>query len=253
MNTASRMESTCRVGCVHVSETFGVLLPLEDWESTGGVEVKGKGLMQTRLWVPNSERDDLEPDDEMPNLRQSLTMASFTSTRSRRAENLSYEESDMSNATNPLMPSFGAEKLSDSESDMCNVTNPLMAIFQSMRVGEDEEPSGGGNAAGSSSLTRRKSYRNQVRRPSTMGHRHEDRISGGSHLSRPSHHTSAGSGRSRRSQKQVLDGWAGLDDRTRRSAGRSRKHQAKKASSAGERDCTEDPSYEPLTLLLLFK
>ena len=39
MNTASRMESTCRLGCVHVSDVFGNLLPHEDWESTGGVEV----------------------------------------------------------------------------------------------------------------------------------------------------------------------------------------------------------------------
>lgn len=40
MNTASRMETTCRPGCVHVSETFAKLLPHEDWESTGGVQVR---------------------------------------------------------------------------------------------------------------------------------------------------------------------------------------------------------------------
>lgn len=40
------MESTCRPGCVHVSDAFAKLLPHEHWESTGGVQVKGKGMMQ---------------------------------------------------------------------------------------------------------------------------------------------------------------------------------------------------------------
>lgn len=39
MNTASRMESTCKPGCVHVSEAFAKLLPHESWEPTGGVQV----------------------------------------------------------------------------------------------------------------------------------------------------------------------------------------------------------------------
>ena len=40
MNTASRMESTCRPGCIHVSDAFSCLLPHEEWESTGGVQVR---------------------------------------------------------------------------------------------------------------------------------------------------------------------------------------------------------------------
>uniref|UniRef100_A0A6S8Q644 Guanylate cyclase domain-containing protein n=1 Tax=Dunaliella tertiolecta TaxID=3047 RepID=A0A6S8Q644_DUNTE len=52
MNTASRMESTGVPGRIHVSETTQKLLPAERWESTGGVQVKGKGQMQTYLWVP---------------------------------------------------------------------------------------------------------------------------------------------------------------------------------------------------------
>ncbi|KAF5837936.1 hypothetical protein DUNSADRAFT_3657 [Dunaliella salina] len=47
MNTASRMESTGLPGRIHVSETTQRLLPSEVWESSGGVEVKGKGHMQT--------------------------------------------------------------------------------------------------------------------------------------------------------------------------------------------------------------
>ncbi|GIL81997.1 hypothetical protein Vretimale_1558 [Volvox reticuliferus] len=55
MNTASRMESTCKPGCVQVSEVFAKLLPFEEWQDTGGVEVKGKGHMQTFLWIPKPE------------------------------------------------------------------------------------------------------------------------------------------------------------------------------------------------------
>ncbi|KAG1670868.1 hypothetical protein FOA52_000370 [Chlamydomonas sp. UWO 241] len=92
MNTASRMESTGRPGHVHVSESTWALLgpippsklfvsasapgakvgegtdgdgsdgmdgqhgevvrPLYTWELTGGVAIKGKGVMQTYLWAP---------------------------------------------------------------------------------------------------------------------------------------------------------------------------------------------------------
>jgi len=60
MNTASRMESTgvpCRI---HVSEATHKLLMHEKWEPTGGVEVKGKGIMQTYLWVPDPTSGPLQ-------------------------------------------------------------------------------------------------------------------------------------------------------------------------------------------------
>ncbi len=44
VNTASRMESTCPPGCIHVSEATRNALQDEDWEATGGVMVKGKGV-----------------------------------------------------------------------------------------------------------------------------------------------------------------------------------------------------------------
>ncbi|KAL6765651.1 hypothetical protein V8C86DRAFT_506461 [Haematococcus lacustris] len=53
MNTASRMESTAPPGRIQVTEATYRLLPHEQWEPTGGVEVKGKGLMQTFLWLPH--------------------------------------------------------------------------------------------------------------------------------------------------------------------------------------------------------
>ncbi|KAG2493386.1 hypothetical protein HYH03_008518 [Edaphochlamys debaryana] len=53
VNTASRMESTAEVGCIHVSADTQGLLNKEYWQSTGGVEVKGKGLMETFVWLGN--------------------------------------------------------------------------------------------------------------------------------------------------------------------------------------------------------
>ncbi|GFH15442.1 guanylate cyclase domain-containing protein [Haematococcus lacustris] len=61
MNTASRMvgdgktsysrESTCVPGHIQVSAaTHALLKDLEPFTSTGGVEVKGKGLMDTYIW-----------------------------------------------------------------------------------------------------------------------------------------------------------------------------------------------------------
>ena len=64
MNTASRMESNCQPGCIHVSDTFASLLPRERWESTGGVEVKGKGLMNTFLYVPKPEDFECPEEDD---------------------------------------------------------------------------------------------------------------------------------------------------------------------------------------------
>ncbi|KXZ49407.1 hypothetical protein GPECTOR_21g633 [Gonium pectorale] len=58
INTASRMESTGRPGAVHISATTRGLLPPEEdeegWAPTGGVEVKGKGRMETFLWCSES-------------------------------------------------------------------------------------------------------------------------------------------------------------------------------------------------------
>ncbi|GLI63336.1 hypothetical protein VaNZ11_006256 [Volvox africanus] len=50
VNTASRMESTCTPGSIHVSATTAALLPAEEWEPTGGVQVKGLGVMSTFRW-----------------------------------------------------------------------------------------------------------------------------------------------------------------------------------------------------------
>ncbi|PNH07548.1 Soluble guanylate cyclase 88E, partial [Tetrabaena socialis] len=49
MNVASRMESTGEAGSIHVSQATRDLMPHEAWESRGGMEVKGKGIMETYL------------------------------------------------------------------------------------------------------------------------------------------------------------------------------------------------------------
>ncbi|GAX81666.1 hypothetical protein CEUSTIGMA_g9094.t1 [Chlamydomonas eustigma] len=52
MNTASRMESTSKPGRIQVSEaSWRLLKDSENWTPTGGIEVKGKGLMNTYLWT----------------------------------------------------------------------------------------------------------------------------------------------------------------------------------------------------------
>ncbi|KXZ47889.1 hypothetical protein GPECTOR_32g502 [Gonium pectorale] len=57
VNTASRMESSGEPGAIHASAaTFAALRSTDDqWEPTGGVEIKGKGLMQTYLWRPRAD------------------------------------------------------------------------------------------------------------------------------------------------------------------------------------------------------
>ncbi|PNG99513.1 Atrial natriuretic peptide receptor 2, partial [Tetrabaena socialis] len=59
INTASRMESTGRPGAIHVSAATKELLPPseeadEGWQPTGGVEVKGKGRMETYFWAADA-------------------------------------------------------------------------------------------------------------------------------------------------------------------------------------------------------
>jgi len=51
INTASRMESTSTPGRIQVSATTWALLrDYEEWQATGGIEVKGKGRMDTFMW-----------------------------------------------------------------------------------------------------------------------------------------------------------------------------------------------------------
>ncbi|KAG2495039.1 hypothetical protein HYH03_006971 [Edaphochlamys debaryana] len=51
VNTASRMESTCRPGQIHVSDATRQRLPSEAWRDMGMTNVKGKGEMRTYEWA----------------------------------------------------------------------------------------------------------------------------------------------------------------------------------------------------------
>ncbi|GAX81026.1 hypothetical protein CEUSTIGMA_g8461.t1 [Chlamydomonas eustigma] len=100
MNTASRMETTCRPGCVHVSETFARLIPHEQWESRGSIEVKGKGLMDTCLWVPRLDVNQESGELLDRSLRHANSGASYTSTKSRIT---SFNAGASDQSSNPLM------------------------------------------------------------------------------------------------------------------------------------------------------
>ena len=50
VNTASRMETTAPPNRVHASAAVRDLLPHEPWAPTGGVQAKGKGILQTYVW-----------------------------------------------------------------------------------------------------------------------------------------------------------------------------------------------------------
>ncbi|GFR43934.1 hypothetical protein Agub_g5072, partial [Astrephomene gubernaculifera] len=62
VNTASRMESTCPPGAIHVSSDTRALLSNEAWLPTGGVQVKGKGLLETYVWAGHSADEDEEAE-----------------------------------------------------------------------------------------------------------------------------------------------------------------------------------------------
>lgn len=70
MNTSSRMESTSRPGCIQISESTYAMLEEDQqslFEATGGVEVKGKGLMPTYIYQPTEEALKLPSiQDESP-------------------------------------------------------------------------------------------------------------------------------------------------------------------------------------------
>ena len=54
MNTAQRMESASKAGCIHVSKSTKELLPKEQWEHTGGIEVSERVEAKQRCLVQSS-------------------------------------------------------------------------------------------------------------------------------------------------------------------------------------------------------
>ena len=56
VNVASRMESTGRPGMIHASQATRDLTSQESWVPTGGVQAKGKGLVETYLLSHDPDR-----------------------------------------------------------------------------------------------------------------------------------------------------------------------------------------------------
>jgi class 3 adenylate cyclase len=93
MNTASRMESTSRPGLIQISEdTWMLLRRFERFRSTGGVEIKGKGVMPTFIWEQsmNGGSSSAQPIyigvhgiNKSPS-EQSLIKAQYTTTTMKR-------------------------------------------------------------------------------------------------------------------------------------------------------------------------
>eukprot|EP00798_Chlamydomonas_sp_ICE-L_P019967 gene19967-26677_t len=74
MNTASRMESTSKPGFVQISEATMALLESSQQEKfvpCGGVEVKGRGLMQSYLWDCDHLVHDQSVEPYMPTMDDS--------------------------------------------------------------------------------------------------------------------------------------------------------------------------------------
>ncbi|GAX74598.1 hypothetical protein CEUSTIGMA_g2046.t1 [Chlamydomonas eustigma] len=66
MNTSSRMESTSKPGCIQISQATYSMLGQDQqalFLPSGGVEVKGKGLMATYLYTPSELDLELRPED----------------------------------------------------------------------------------------------------------------------------------------------------------------------------------------------
>ncbi len=67
VNTASRMESNCpRPGCIHASQSTFELLDFDGdiWTPTGGVDCKGKGIIQSYVLSVTEEALQLQQQQQ---------------------------------------------------------------------------------------------------------------------------------------------------------------------------------------------
>lgn len=79
MNTASRMESTSHPGLIQVSKaTWELLKDTESFRPTGGIEIKGKGLMPTFIWAEGGSRRISTANSSQAVPSQPLTQTQFT-------------------------------------------------------------------------------------------------------------------------------------------------------------------------------
>eukprot|EP00798_Chlamydomonas_sp_ICE-L_P007328 gene7328-449_t len=101
MNTASRMESTCRMGAIQVSELTGKLLgDTHTFEPTGGVEVKGKGMMNTFIWSP--DKNPSENYSSLTKIEQTISTM-----HSRNEDNTKFRNQQADLASRPRAGPYG--------------------------------------------------------------------------------------------------------------------------------------------------
>eukprot|EP00798_Chlamydomonas_sp_ICE-L_P019403 gene19403-26060_t len=117
MNTASRMESTCKPSLIQVSQDTHKLLVAggnhDPWESTSGVEIKGKGLMNTFILDPEDLDFDSNPvlSQELrrePNSLSSLIAVARAVSCSGNGTHYHSEQMLVLSAANPGVPRIGS-------------------------------------------------------------------------------------------------------------------------------------------------
>lgn len=129
MNTASRMESTSRPGCIQVSEaTYILLKDTEAFTATGGIEIKGKGLMPT-FYLEMDAEATAEGSKRLPSAKSRPLMALRTTSpeiskidvaansglnaMSAMDLNVHLTRSDFSGELSPREPSLANEHIDD--------------------------------------------------------------------------------------------------------------------------------------------
>lgn len=140
-----------------VSEAFARLLPLEDWLDTGGVEVKGKGLMQTYLWMPKPEdlvpmgvgpRPALPRDGSMESLDEvrapapsTMSSALTTAPDDSAADRTEVDGTMRSSAASPSRPKSSRPYSSRHRPKSSRFARPTTARLRQSREGELSRPS----------------------------------------------------------------------------------------------------------------
>lgn len=103
MNTASRMESTSIPGHIQVSEaTWSLLRSCEKFKPTGGVLIKGKGVMSTFIWEPTSIGDveSIAEEESEHMFAKSTDRRAASKTIATTSKELSFSQMDANTMAN---------------------------------------------------------------------------------------------------------------------------------------------------------
>jgi hypothetical protein len=140
-----RMETTCKPGYIHASDVFARLLPNEEWDGTGGVEVKGIGNMQTFLHKPTAVTlPNVGPPP--PEQGDRVTRASAMSVATEGADTMRASSSallarmaSMSSSVRMLSHSPGPDSSPLASRSNGLTASPLATILANLVGGDDED------------------------------------------------------------------------------------------------------------------